>query len=82
MRPAACFSMLIAENAVSSPPILINCDTPSSSSDDTTCSSSSGLFVGFAQRVLAIHAAVANTFTTCRHLVTAKTHRRDEAFAA
>lgn len=37
-----------------------------------------------AQRFLAIHAAVSNTFTTCRHLVTAKTHRllRDEAFAA
>jgi len=39
---------------------------------------------GSAQRFLAIHAAVANTFTTCRHLVTAQTHRllRDEAFAA
>ena len=39
---------------------------------------------GSAQRFLAIHAAVANTFTTCRHLVTAKTHRllRNEAFAA
>jgi putative transposase len=39
---------------------------------------------GSAQRFLAIHAAVANTFTTCRHRVTAKTHRllRNEAFAA
>ena len=39
---------------------------------------------GSAECFLAIHAAVANTFTTCRHLVTAKTHRllRNEAFAA
>jgi putative transposase len=39
---------------------------------------------GSAQRFLAIHAAVANAFTTCRHLVTAKAHRllRNEAFAA
>lgn len=39
---------------------------------------------GSTQRFLAIHAAVANTFTTCRHLISAKTHRlfRDEAFAA
>ena len=39
---------------------------------------------GSAQRFLAIHAAVANTFTTCRHLISAKTHGllRDDAFAA
>jgi putative transposase len=39
---------------------------------------------GSAQRFLAIHAAVANTFTTCRHLVSAKTHRllRNQAFLA
>jgi len=39
---------------------------------------------GSAQRFLALHAAVANTFTTCRHLVSATTHRtlRGEAFAA
>jgi transposase-like protein len=39
---------------------------------------------GSAQRFLAIHAAVANTFTTCRHLVSAKTHRllQSEAFEA
>lgn len=39
---------------------------------------------GSAQRFLALHAAVANTFTTCRHLVSATTHRtlRSEAFAA
>ena len=36
-----------------------------------------------AQRFLSSHAAVYNTFTVCRHLTTAKTHRslRDEAFA-
>ena len=39
---------------------------------------------GSAQRFLALHAAVANTFTTCRHLVSATTQRtlRSEAFAA
>jgi putative transposase len=39
---------------------------------------------GSAQRFLAIHAAVANTFTTCRHLVSARTHRllRNQAFLA
>ena len=39
---------------------------------------------GSAQRFLALHAAVANTFTTCRHLVSATTHRtlRSDAFAA
>lgn len=39
---------------------------------------------GSAQRFFAIHAAVANTFTTCRHLVSAKTHRllRNQAFLA
>ena len=39
---------------------------------------------GSAQRFLAAHAAVANTFTTCRHLISAATHRqfRTEAFAA
>jgi putative transposase len=39
---------------------------------------------GSAQRFLAIHAAVANTFTTCRHLISATTHRqlRNEAFTA
>jgi putative transposase len=39
---------------------------------------------GSAQRFLALHAAVANTFTTCRHLISAKTHRllRGEAFDA
>ena len=39
---------------------------------------------GSAQRFLAAHAAVANTFTTCRHLISAATHRqfRAEAFAA
>ena len=39
---------------------------------------------GSAQRFLAAHAAVANTFTTCRHLISATTHRqfRAEAFAA
>jgi putative transposase len=39
---------------------------------------------GSAQRFPTIHAAVANTFTTCRHLVSTHTHRqfRCEAFAA
>ena len=39
---------------------------------------------GSAQRFLATHAAVANTFTTCRHLVSASTHRQllEEAFAS
>jgi putative transposase len=39
---------------------------------------------GSAQRFLAAHAAVANTFTTCRHLISAATHRqcRAEAIAA
>jgi transposase-like protein len=39
---------------------------------------------GSAQRFLASHAAVGNTFSTCRHLVSAATHRqfRAEAFAA
>ena len=39
---------------------------------------------GSAQRFLAAHAAVANTFTTCRHLISAATHRqfRADAFAA
>ena len=39
---------------------------------------------GSAQRFLSTHAAVANTFTTCRHLISAATHRqfRAEAFAA
>ena len=39
---------------------------------------------GSAQRFLAAHAAVANTFTTCRHLISAANHRqfRTEAFAA
>jgi transposase-like protein len=39
---------------------------------------------GAAQRFLAAHAAVANIFTTCRHLISAATHRqiRAEAFAA
>jgi putative transposase len=39
---------------------------------------------GSAQCFLAAHAAVANTFTTSRHLISAKTHRqfRSEAFAA
>jgi putative transposase len=39
---------------------------------------------GSAQRFLASHAAVANTFTTCRHLISAATHRqfRVKAFAA
>jgi putative transposase len=37
-----------------------------------------------AQRFLAAHAAVANTFTTCRHLISAAAHRqfRTEAFVA
>jgi len=39
---------------------------------------------GSAQRFLAIHAAVSNTFTTSRHLISANTARllRQEAFAA
>jgi transposase-like protein len=39
---------------------------------------------GSAQRFLAFHAAVADTFATCRHLVSAKTHRllRNQAFVA
>jgi putative transposase len=39
---------------------------------------------GSAQRFLAVHAAVANTFTTSRHLVSANSHRllRAQAFAA
>lgn len=39
---------------------------------------------GSAQRFLAMHAAVANVFTTNRHLTSARTHRqlRDQAFAA
>jgi hypothetical protein len=34
--------------------------------------------------LLALHAAVANTFATCPHLVSAKTHRllRNQAFVA
>ena len=38
---------------------------------------------GSVQRFFAVHAAVANTFTTCRHLISAATHRqfRAEAFA-
>jgi putative transposase len=37
---------------------------------------------GSTQRFLAAHAAVANTFTTCRHLISAATNRqfRAEAF--
>lgn len=37
-----------------------------------------------AQRFLADHAAVADTFTTCRHPISAANHRlfRDEAFVA
>jgi putative transposase len=31
---------------------------------------------GAAQRFLSAHAAVYNTFNLCRHLVSAKTHRR------
>ena len=31
---------------------------------------------GSAQRFLAAHAAVANTFTTCRHLISAAAHRQ------
>jgi transposase-like protein len=39
---------------------------------------------GSAQRFLALHGAVANTFTTSRHLVSANSHRllRAQAFAA
>ena len=39
---------------------------------------------GSAQRFLATHAAVADTFTTCRHLISAATHRqfRADAFRA
>jgi transposase-like protein len=39
---------------------------------------------GSAQRFLAVHAAVANTFATSRHLVSAGSHRflRAQAFAA
>jgi transposase-like protein len=39
---------------------------------------------GSAPRFLAIHAAVANTFTTCRRLISAKTRRplRKDAFEA
>jgi hypothetical protein len=39
---------------------------------------------GSAQRFLVVHAAVANTFTTSRHLVSANSHRllRAQAFAA
>ena len=39
---------------------------------------------GSAQRFLAAHAAVANTFTTCRHLISAASHRqfRADAFRA
>jgi putative transposase len=39
---------------------------------------------GSAQCFLAAHAAVANTFTTCRHLISAAAHRRfrADAFAA
>jgi putative transposase len=39
---------------------------------------------GSAQRLLAAHAAVTNTFTMCRHLISAATHRqfRAEAFGA
>src|SRR5215207_9654590 len=39
---------------------------------------------GSAQRFLSAHAAVANTFTTCRHLISAATHRqfRADAFVA
>jgi transposase-like protein len=39
---------------------------------------------GSAQRFLSGHAAVANTFSTCRHLISATTHRqlRAEAFTA
>ncbi len=39
---------------------------------------------GSAQRFLSVHAAVANTFATSRHLVSAASHRllRADAFAA
>jgi len=36
---------------------------------------------GSAQRFLAAHAAVANIFTTCRHLISTATHRRFRAEA-
>ena len=43
MRPAACCSSFIAENAVSSPPIVMSCDTSSRSSERTVFSSSCGI---------------------------------------
>ena len=49
MRPAACRSRFIAENAVSSPPMVMSCETFSRSSDMTVFSSRLGSFVGFAR---------------------------------
>jgi hypothetical protein len=48
-RPAACSASFIAENAVSSPPMVMSCDTLRRRSDCTAFSSSAGLFEGSAR---------------------------------
>ena len=49
MRPAARSSSFIAENAVSSPPMVISCETPRRSSESMVRSSSFGSLVGLAR---------------------------------
>ena len=51
MRPCDFCSSFIAENAVSSPPIVMSCDTLSRSSEMTVFSSSAGSFVGLAREI-------------------------------
>ena len=51
MRPPAFSSTFIAENAVSSPPIVSSIDTFSRSSEMTTFSRYAGALVGFAREM-------------------------------
>ena len=51
MRPRPCSSSFIAENAVSSPPMVISMSTFSRSSETMDCSRCSGLTVGFAREM-------------------------------